>query len=117
MEILLLVALLRAMGANKPQTLLDDLARLESGDADALWQSEPFRSVRIFGMTPPELLSAAAKLRTLAAALAPPAAEPAAEKTEAAKTEAAKTEEKNAFAPVAGIANEEIERMLGKYFA
>ncbi len=116
MEILLLVALLRAMGANKPQTLLDALARLESGDADALWQSEPFRSVRIFGMTPPELLSAAAKLRTLAAALAPPAAEPAAAPA-AEKTEAAKTEEKNAFAPVAGIANEEIERMLGKYFA
>lgn len=117
MEILLAIILLLAAGRSEgppPKKLAETFSALARGaDAKTLLKSGLFDDVRIFGMSPAELIDAAAELKTLAAMSEKAAPAPAADT--AAK--AAHSAEEDPAAPVAGIANEQIERMLGKYFS
>ena len=125
MEILLVLALIIAAGSGNvppPQKLLETLSALSGGANGDIWESDLLKDVRILGMTPAQLIAAAKELQTLASELT--AAKPAPES--AAKSAPAPfsvpEEQENAggedfLAPVRGIADENIERMLGKYFS
>lgn len=134
MEILLILALIIAAGSNTPpQKLIHTFSALSSGNAEELWKSDIFKDVRILGMTPAELINAAKELKSLVSVLtvpndgdaqktAPFAAQPA-QSTQTAPPaapdesgERAK-ELQSALSPIRGIADENIEKMLGKYFA
>ncbi len=135
MEILLILALIIAAGSNTPpQKLIHTFSALSSGNAEELWKSDIFKDVRILGMTPAELINAAKELKSLVSVLtvpqdgdarkaaAPFAAQPA-QSTQTAPPaapdesgESAK-ELQSALSPIRGIADENIEKMLGKYFA
>ena len=125
MEILLVLALIIAAGSGKnvpPQKLLETLSALSGGANGDIWESDLLKDVRILGMTPAQLIAAAKELQTLASELtaAKPAPESAAKSAPAPFS--APEEQENAggedfLAPVRGIADENIERMLGKYFS
>lgn len=126
MEILLVLALIIAAGSGKnvppPQKLLETLSALSGGANGDIWESDLLKDVRILGMTPAQLIAAAKELQTLASELtaAKPAPESAAKSASAPFS--APEEQENAggedfLAPVRGIADENIERMLGKYFS
>lgn len=126
MEILLVLALIIAVGSGKnvppPQKLLETLSALSGGANGDIWESDLLKDVRILGMSPAQLIAAAKELQTLASELtaAKPAPESAAKSAPAPFS--APEEQENAggedfLAPVRGIADENIERMLGKYFS
>ncbi len=120
MEILLILALIFAAGAGQntpPQQLIHTIAKLAGGDTEELWKSDLFKDVRILGMTPAELVTAAKDLNALVSELTPSAAPAAAPPPPAPAEACGKEGVKEALAPIAGIADENIERMLGKYFS
>lgn len=141
MELLIVLALLLTLGkkGNKsPQELFAPFSQLVGGqNADKILESDLFKDVRIMGMKPAELLKALEELRTLLSALPAPA--PAKNGSEAASSFGAgmgradtgaqsaagtpadagpaESGTPSFLAPVSGIADENIERMLGKYFS
>lgn len=126
MEILLVLALIIAAGSGKnvppPQKLLETLSALSGGTNGDIWESDLLKDVRILGMTPAQLIAAAKELQTLASELtaAKPAPESAAKSAPAPFSAPEKPENaggEDFLAPVRGIADENIERMLGKYFS
>lgn len=126
MEILLVLALIIAAGSGKnvppPQKLLETLSALSGGANGEIWESDLLKDVRILGMTPAQLIAAAKELQTLASELtaAKPAPESAAKSAPAPFSAPEKPENaggEDFLAPVRGIADENIERMLGKYFS
>lgn len=126
MEILLVLALIIAAGAGNnappPQQLIRTFSALSSGKAEDIWKSDLFKDVRILGMTPAELIGAAKELNALVSALSAASSsdgetQTAAETFEEAPPAAAREDREDALAPVRGIADENIQRMLGKYFS
>ena len=126
MEILLVLALIIAAGSGKnvppPQQLLETLSALSGGANGDIWESDLLKDVRILGMTPAQLIAAAKELQTLASELtaAKTAPESAAKSAPAPFSAPEKPENaggEDFLAPVRGIADENIERMLGKYFS
>ena len=126
MEILLVLALIIAAGSGKnvppPQKLLETLSALSGGANGDIWESDLLKDVRILGMTPAQLIAAAKELQTLASELTAAKTAPECEKKSAPAPFSAPEEQENAgeedfLAPVRGIADENIERMLGKYFS
>ena len=119
MEILLVLALIIAAGSGKnvppPQKLLETLSALSGGANGEIWESDLLKDVRILGMTPAQLIAAAKELTAAKTA-------PESEKKSAPAPFSAPEVQENAggedfLAPVRGIADENIERMLGKYFS
>ena len=125
MEILLVLALIIAAGSGNvppPQKLLETLSALSGGANGDIWESDLLKDVRILGMTPAQLIAAAKELQTLASELtaAKTAPESAAKSAPASFSAPEKPENaggEDFLAPVRGIADENIERMLGKYFS
>ena len=126
MEILLVLALIIAAGSGKnvtpPQKLLETLSALSGGANGEIWESDLLKDVRILGMTPAQLIAAAKELQTLASELTAAKTAPESEKKSAPAPFSAPEVQENAggedfLAPVRGIADENIERMLGKYFS
>ena len=125
MEILLVLALIIAAGSGNvppPQKLLETLSALSGGANGDIWESDLLKDVRILGMTPAQLIAAAKELQTLASELtaAKPAPESAAKSAPApfsAPEEQENAGEEDFLAPVRGIADENIERMLGNYLS
>lgn len=125
MEILLVLALIIAAGSGNvppPQKLLETLSALSGGANGDIWESDLLKDVRILGMTPAQLIAAAKELQTLASELTAAKTAPESAEKSAPAPFSSPEEQENAggedfLAPVRGIADENIERMLGKYFS
>ena len=125
MEILLVLALIIAAGSGNvppPQKLLETLSALSGGANGDIWESDLLKDVRILGMTPAQLTAAAKELQTLASELTAAKTAPESAEKSAPAPFSSPEEQENAggedfLAPVRGIADENIERMLGKYFS
>ncbi len=117
MELLLILAfalLFSERGGIPPQKLVSLLTAFADGKGEEALEGL-FGGVRLFGMTPRELTSAAQSLQRALSSLqgekgAPPQSEGARPKDEEDKAD-------GGLSPISPIANEQIERMLGKYFA
>lgn len=132
MEILLILACILFLSQKKempPQKLIRLIASLAEGKgAEGLMNSGLLDDVRILGMTPQQLAEAANDLKTVLNAVSAGAPQSNApgkdirpgggtpQQKSSPAAESGNNEGHEGLLPVSGIADENIERMLGKYF-
>lgn len=128
MELLLVLALLLTLGkkgGKSPQELFAPFAQLIGGqDAEKILESDLFKDVRIMGMKPVEIVKAIDELKGLLSLVpngaqnARGSAAPSPSSEEASSFAAQeKAQDQDFLAPISKIADENIEKMLGKYFS
>ena len=119
--IFVLIAFAGAMCVVNPRFDMEVIPAL-AGFASGACAGFAYTCVRILGMTPAELIGAAKELNALVSALSAASSsdgetQTAAETFAEAPPAAAREDREDALAPVRGIADENIQRMLGKYFS